>query len=104
AVTVAVAILVDPVERSPGFRFEFPDQVVPSCPTFKFIQQDQEERSCIRCSKVRRVWPLFERGHFAVTGFVQNLSGLFITKIVKPCALSDCKNPQGGCRQFRYEG
>src|SRR5262249_61106410 len=48
AITVAVAILIDPSKCCPGFRFEFSDQVGPSRPTFEFVQQNQEQRSCIR--------------------------------------------------------
>src|SRR5262245_51318213 len=48
AVTVPIAISIDPSQRCPGLRFEFPNQVVPSGPAFEFVEQDEKKRRGIR--------------------------------------------------------
>ena len=80
AVTIAVAVLVDPHQRGSRVRLELTDELGIAGPALVLVEQDEEERRRVGGAVVGRLRTLVEVYEFAEAQLVEDLAGLLIAE------------------------
>src|SRR6266446_621879 len=101
AVTVAIAVFIDPRQRGTSVRLEPPHALAIAGEPLVLVQEDEEQHRPISAAVVRRVRALFERGELAEPQLVQNLPRLLVTEVVATRSLQRRKYVEGVCRELR---
>src|SRR5438132_13950411 len=88
AVSVAVAVAVDPRQSSTRLSFERAHEVDVPRPALDLVEQDEKERRRVGGAVVGRMRTLLERRQLAEPQLVENLSRFLVAKVVDARSLS----------------
>ena len=103
AVAVAVAVLVDPVERGERVVPAGAHERVVAGPAPVLGEQDQPQRRGVGGAVVRAVRLLAEQGQLAAAELVQDLARLLVPEVVDLRALERRQQEQRAARELRPE-
>ena len=103
AVTVAVAVIVDPFQGGPGLQLEVPDELVVTGPPGVLVEEDEKQRGCVGRAVVRRVGPFLESRQLAISKFMKDLPGLLVAEFVDARALESGQRKERGLCHVRDE-
>src|SRR5258708_37715705 len=99
AVSIAIAKVIDPVQRSAGSPLQQAHDRGLARPALELVEQDEEERRDIGGAIVGGMRALLEGSHLAEAQLVNNFARLLIAEIVHPRALKGRQIEQGALRQ-----
>src|SRR5215469_11748159 len=103
AITVAIAVLVDPGYGSARFPFQRAHESAVSGPAFVFLKEDQEQGRRVRAPVVGGVWRLFKGCQLAKSQFVRDFAWLRIAKRIIDAGLQKRQASQCGAGEFGKE-
>ena len=97
------AYSLDPVQCRPRLGFEVADQLGVAGPALVLVHEHDVQRSGVGVTVIRRMRPLLEGRHLAVTHLVQDAARILVAEVIDARALPSTQDAQRGCGEFRGE-